>query len=140
MEEIFGIFISILAARRRDCREERTVLKSLRDDSDPFSITEVLFKKNFRFPKDLCKSLMEELLEYDNQSSSIPFVHRFLCALNFYACGSYQQNVGNTYKAPMSQPSVSRALYNISNLIVTRKGQVVKFPENAEDYMEFKLG
>lgn len=56
--------------------ERKFLLRRLRDTSDPFSLEESIFIKNFRIPKEICWSLIKELEPYDRQKSSIHFVLR----------------------------------------------------------------
>lgn len=53
-----------------------------------------------------------------------------LCALNFYAGGSYQQRVGRDAHNYVSQSIVSRSIQQISKMISTNLGPpYIQFPQ-----------
>jgi hypothetical protein len=62
-----------------------------------------------------------------------------LIALRFYATGSYQDPTGDTFDIPVSQPTVSRCVRNVSTLIndhlLRRK---VRFPMTPEERYQAK--
>ncbi|XP_017478355.1 PREDICTED: uncharacterized protein LOC108368101 [Rhagoletis zephyria] len=120
--------------------KRRRLLKSMRDKSDPFSMEDVIFLQMFRFPKSLCRALIEELEPNDVQKSNMPFTLRFLACLYFYSHRSYQKCVGNSYSISMSQASVSRALHFISKIIVDVKAGEVRFPSTLQEVAEVKRG
>ncbi|XP_018804600.1 PREDICTED: uncharacterized protein LOC108978665, partial [Bactrocera latifrons] len=72
-------------------------LKFLRDDSNPFSLSENIFMKNFRLTREICRSLIDELAPHDNQKTSLPLTVRVLAALNFFGRGSYQKCVKRAF-------------------------------------------
>lgn len=103
-------------------KQRRVQLKSLRDASDPFTLPEREFIKNFR---SLCRKFLEDLLPYDDQKTSLPFQTRVLAVLYFFGHGSYQKCIGNSSNVPMSQPSISRSLHSILKLIFHRQTQII---------------
>ncbi|XP_036334491.1 putative nuclease HARBI1 [Rhagoletis pomonella] len=114
----------------------------MRYKSDPFSMEDVIFLQMFRFPKSLCRALIQELEPNDVQKSDMPFTLRFLACLYFYSHGSYQKCVGNSYSISMSQASVSCALHFISKIIVDVKAGEVRFPSTLQEVAEvlYKFG
>ncbi|XP_036335452.1 putative nuclease HARBI1 [Rhagoletis pomonella] len=138
-EQILVICAAVLVEDEQNLERKR-LLRELRDDSDPFSMQEIVFIQNFRFPKSLCRELMQQLEPRDPQKSAIPFIIRFLGSLYFYAHGSYQKCVGNNFQIAMSQPSVSRAIHNISKIIMDVKGGEIKFPKTSNEVLDVKKG
>lgn len=118
----------------------RPVLRNLRDNNDPFNIPDNLFVKKYRLPKSLCISLIEELEPFDNQRTKLSFFQRFLCALYFFANGSFQGCVGANTDICFSQSSVSRSLAAVSELIVARKKPEIRFPTTNDEQMQIKIG
>lgn len=106
-------------------KQRRVQLKSLRDASDPFTLPEREFIKNFRMTRSLCLKFLGDLLPYDDQKTSLPFQTRVLAVLYFFGHGSYQKCIGNRSNVPMSQPSISRSLHSILKLIFHRQTQII---------------
>ncbi|CAI6373046.1 unnamed protein product [Macrosiphum euphorbiae] len=78
--------------------------------TDPFTLTEQMFIKNFRLTKHLTRyviDLLRPFLKKPSRSSSINIDTKVLVALNFFATGSYQTPVGNSRYTVLSQASVS---------------------------------
>ncbi|XP_067625808.1 putative nuclease HARBI1 [Eurosta solidaginis] len=118
--------------------ERRHNLRSLRDNSDPMNLPSGTFKHHFRLPKEACKLLIEDLMPKDDQATSLPFGVRFFCCLTFLAHGSYQKCVANNMYAALSQPSASRAIKYLVNLIVREKSSEVNFPTTNEEQLAIK--
>ncbi|XP_035205356.1 putative nuclease HARBI1 isoform X2 [Stegodyphus dumicola] len=68
-------------------------------------------------------------------------VAKVLCALNFYASGSYQRYVGNDRYIGLSQKSVSRCIRDVTNAICSGLfNKWIKFPINSFQQNKIKLG
>ncbi|KAK3921620.1 Putative nuclease [Frankliniella fusca] len=95
-------------------RNENVYIRfQLRDAHDPLDISIEAFVELYRMPQDIFLGLLE-----------------FLCALSFYATGTYQEHNGTAMHHPMSQASVSYCIGEITNalnhpLVLTR---FVRFP------------
>ena len=107
-------------------------LRHLRDTSDPFDVTESAFISIYRLPKAAVQSILEIFTnaEYiEHTSRRIPMHLRSLCALHFYAHGSYQKPTGQNHGFAMSQAAVSRCVKEITALIKKHlMHQYIKFP------------
>ncbi|XP_067633742.1 putative nuclease HARBI1 [Eurosta solidaginis] len=121
-------------------RDRSRYLKSLRDASNPFALSENVFVQHFRLTRSLCRRLIDDLEPHDDQQTSLPITIRILSVLNFFANGSYQTCVGNNYTMPMSQASFSRSLKSVANLIVRVKGSEIEFPRTVEEENIVKTG
>lgn len=118
--------------RLRLSREEN---RFLRDRSDPFGLSDDRFIDLFRLNKDLVQFLFRELGPYmDDQmrNTRVVYQQRILVALRFFAIGNYQRGVGQEYLLAVSQPVVSRAVNEVSRLIVQRLSNYIKFPTDNE--------
>lgn len=139
-EEILMFVLAMKAQENKEKMDRRIQLRALRDASDPFALPEEEFKKNFRLSKFLSRQLIAEIEPHDNERTSLPFVFRFLAALNFFGHGSYQKCVGNNSNLPMSQPSISRAIRAVAKLIITCKAGEVRFPLTDDEKNRVKRG
>ncbi|XP_062568966.1 putative nuclease HARBI1 [Saccostrea cucullata] len=59
-------------------------------------------------------------------------------ALRYYATGSFQQVIGDILG--LSQPSVSRAVKNVSNALASFAGQIIQFPTDCRKLQTVKEG
>ncbi|XP_046402545.1 putative nuclease HARBI1 isoform X1 [Ischnura elegans] len=119
--------------RLRLLRDVRTNLRHLRDTSDPFQTSEELFRKLYRLTQDMARVLIEELrpvLAAGQRVTHIPLETKVLCALHFYAQGSYQRSTGSDRNVSLSQPSVSRAIKEITEWLNSPQilGKWIIFP------------
>ncbi|CAH0730598.1 unnamed protein product, partial [Brenthis ino] len=116
--------------RRNILRIER---RRLRDASDPLQLPEREFIGHFRLTKLGFQQVLVEL------SPRLPIVRRntgvcnelkILAALNFYANGSYQRNVGASFLLNMSQPTFSKCLHEGTGALNTCEilRKYIKFP------------
>ncbi|KAG8234994.1 hypothetical protein J437_LFUL013874 [Ladona fulva] len=110
--------------RRRDIEVNLIRLRSVRDASDPFSVTNEIFKGVYRISKELAKELIKELhplMVAPRRSSAIPIEIKVLCALHFYAQGSYQKSAGSDTNLGLCQSSVSCAVEEVTAALNTRE-------------------
>ncbi|RVE46114.1 hypothetical protein evm_009188 [Chilo suppressalis] len=135
------VIIALLESLER-INEDKIITKQLRDNSNPFLLPESKFKKIFRLPRDCARYLIEALDCEELQMGSLPKQLKVLCALHFFAQGSYQASLGQDYNLALSQPSVSRCLDTVANLIIRKlTPSKIIFPntpaERAENKAEF---
>ncbi|KAJ2942375.1 hypothetical protein O0L34_g15924 [Tuta absoluta] len=127
----------IVAAVLEEERHERIYLKQLRDASNPFERTERKFRKLFRFSRSQGRHIVDILSAGENNplnSGTIPAHLKILSALNFMGHGSYQTAVGEINIIAQSQPSVSRSLTAVCNLVVERLlPNTIQFPITVEE-------
>jgi hypothetical protein len=88
---------------------------------NPFlGLSEANFIKNFRLSKNLCMFLIETLERFmrpKRRATDLDIQTRVLVALNFYASGSYQPIIGCSKYLDVSQPSVCRAIKEVTNAL-----------------------
>ena len=58
-----------------------------------------------------------------------------MCALKFFATGSYQQDIGDNKNVALSQASVSRSIHEVIDAVHSSGlfSSKIKFPENVEE-------
>lgn len=139
-EEIIVLMLICEDEENAEKRRRRCDLRRLRDSSDPFQLPEAEFTKNFRLSRVLARQLIADLQPHDAQRTSLPLTVRVLATLHFFGHGSYQKCVGNNCNLPMSQPSISRSLRYIAQLIVKVKSAEISFPNSAEEENATKIG
>lgn len=122
-------------------REIILLRRGLRDTSNPFSLTEHLFRQYFRLSRasvqTLIADLEEELGEFGT-ARRIPNHLKILTALQFYGHGSYQKIVGQDFFFPMSQATVSNCLNEVTDAIIKCLSQNIHFPATNEEIKKKK--
>jgi nuclease HARBI1 len=116
--------------------------------SDPFALPDTLFRKNFRLNRNLALELIDELkIVFERVSDGdpdgfrndcIPFHCKVLCALHFYATGSYQGSVGENHNIVLAQTNVSRVISLVSLMICELLPQYIQFPVTVEAKLQKK--
>ncbi|VEN46497.1 unnamed protein product, partial [Callosobruchus maculatus] len=119
-------------------RANRIRLRSLRDNSDPFSLRDTVFTGMYRLTRDLARALIETLRPHMNmnagaRSTAVPVELRVLCALNFYGQGSYQKGVGSDAHLGLSQAAVSKTINEVTDALNNPAilPQFIQFPTTA---------
>ncbi|CAC5403275.1 HARBI1 [Mytilus coruscus] len=116
-----------LLAGRRAMRREHV----FRDRTNPLDLYDDLeLVKRFRFDRQTILQIAD-LLQEDLESSTlrnhaIPPVMKVLIALRFYASGSFQNIIADTFN--IDQSTFSRTTHSVSNALVRRAHKFIKFP------------
>ncbi|KAM7312642.1 putative nuclease HARBI1 isoform X1 [Ixodes scapularis] len=120
-----------------------------RSHRDAFELPEHVFRKQYRLAKTLVRWLCDELREEPElqrlrRSSTVMTVEdQVLCALRFYATGSFQGMVASDEHIARDQGTVSIALRAVSVAIVRRLGIQhgwIHFPQTASERDDFERG
>jgi hypothetical protein len=112
---------------------------------NPFlGLSEANFIKDFRLSKNLCMFLIETLEPFmrpKRRATDLDIQTRVLVALNFYASGSYQPIIGCSKYLDLSQPSVCRAIKEVTNALNNPEifNRWVHFPNNFEQLNNVRL-
>ncbi|KAL1444717.1 hypothetical protein MTO96_029642 [Rhipicephalus appendiculatus] len=129
--------IPLAVALRRRRRPQR-------EPDDAFDMTDDEFRRHFRLSKEtvrwLCGELAEELEGV--RATRLSVERKVLCALRFYATGSFQGCVGSEETIHMAQSTVSDSIKHVTEAIVkvgARKGWV-RFPVTTEEKAAVKEG
>lgn len=114
----------------------------LRDESNPFEVSDQQFRKYYRMPQGLALQLIMILVEraglpiYDH---GVPPHLQILSTLRFLASGCYQATLGHDYNHAMSQSTISKYIHRVIAAIITLQGEYIKFPENEVQRQEAKV-
>lgn len=118
-------------------RHFRMDLRILRDESNPFNAPEVRFVKLFRLSKIAVRFFIHQLeqhLPHIERITAVPNVLKVLVTLHFFGHGSYQLDTGGVYNFGMSQPTVSRCISLVVNVVNEHLlNRWIKFPVQNED-------
>ncbi|CAL1300298.1 unnamed protein product, partial [Larinioides sclopetarius] len=124
----------ILALAQQDARRvPRNILNIPRCKAFDFSDEE--FINNFRLSKTLAFQLIEEIKPFlepkTTRKDALSTEIKLLCALNFFAFGSYQKKVWNDLPILMSRGIVSHSIREVSKAMSKNLLQkYVKFPDD----------
>lgn len=116
------------------------MLRSIRESSNPFALSEQMFIRYFRLSRAAARELIEVIRPFGN-TKNIPFDLAVLGVLMFLAKGSYQKNIGISSLYSVSQSTVSRNLHEIVDLIVTHvMPNEIRFPSTADEFNDLITG
>ncbi|XP_023243392.1 putative nuclease HARBI1 isoform X1 [Centruroides sculpturatus] len=101
--------------------------------ADAFRLNDTRFKQLYRLPKPLviyvCNALRDTLEPKCFKKNALSAEIKVLCALRFFASGSYQMPVAQDSTLEISQPSVSRCITAVSKAInIILLHHWIKFP------------
>ncbi|XP_030764851.1 putative nuclease HARBI1 [Sitophilus oryzae] len=114
----------------------------MRGESDPFLLRDTQFIDLFRLTKDmvhyLCVTIVPHMSQTTHPSAVDPTL-RIFSSLYFYATGSYQRTIGQTFQLSMAQNTVSKCIDEVTDLIVDHLTEEwIKFPRNFNDKLKIK--
>ncbi|XP_054708369.1 putative nuclease HARBI1 [Uloborus diversus] len=129
-----------LYLQRYQLRSQRIFLRS---SEDPFEFSDAKFVSNFRLSKDLvrmlCQELKHDLQPHGSQKTCISTEKKVLCALRFFATGSYQSSVANEYSLQIHRTSVSRSISRVCRAIERRLlREWISFPTDTRSLQKRK--
>lgn len=110
-------------------------LKVYKPILDPLAeLTEIELYQRYRFDREtigyITDLIRDRITSTTQRSRAIPPEIQVCAALRFYASGSFQQVIGDTLN--ISQRSVCKAIWNVTDGLVSVADQFIKFPEGAE--------
>lgn len=104
----------------------------MRDRSDPFTLADEHFIQLFRLNKQTVRDLFDIIGPHMVNSQSYKAVHpmtRVFVALIFYATGTYQRVIGQSFHISVSQQSVARCIEEVTSLIINHLAdRLIVFP------------
>uniref|UniRef100_A0A1B0DJD8 Uncharacterized protein n=1 Tax=Phlebotomus papatasi TaxID=29031 RepID=A0A1B0DJD8_PHLPP len=77
---------------------------------DPFELPDMEFRNLYRFPKPLCREIVNEVVPFlkpPKRRTAISQDRKVLAALRFFAVGCYQRAIGQDINVAMSQATMS---------------------------------
>lgn len=154
---MFSLVTLLALEEEEDIRKQRAVRRSLRDDSNPLEIPNLLyvnihqsvrlffyiwrhvffrFQQYYRVNKDVFKYLLE-LLEGDlpatRKSFAVQPIVKLGACLRFFAEGPYQKGVGNDCRVGLAQSSFSTVLTEVLNIFEEKLcPEWISWPEEQE--------
>ncbi|XP_071652224.1 putative nuclease HARBI1 [Temnothorax longispinosus] len=110
---------------------------------DPFELPERQFRNIFRLKKETTNRLInivEDNLIEPSRSSALDATVQVLAALRFYASGSYQNCIGKNIHMAISQPSISRCIRNVTNILNLLEifNNWVRFSNNLQELQQLR--
>ncbi|XP_046752388.1 putative nuclease HARBI1 [Diprion similis] len=110
---------------------------------DAFDLPERQFTKLFRLNKRVANHVIDIVEQYSDEprrSSALDATIQVLTTLRFLASGSYQLDIGQNVNMAISQPSVSRSIKEVTNILVRPEvfGTWVKFPNNLQSLLKVR--
>lgn len=125
-----------LRDRHRIEKKERKIVR--RVERSPLDLSETQFIAHYRVSKKIFKDLCSELtplLPKKFRRTKVSIESKVLAALSFYATGSYQKPVGMTFLQEISQPSISKAVRDVTlalnDINILRK--YIHFPRTQQE-------
>ena len=113
---------------------------SYRDQLRAADLTDQQLQQTTRLPRamfdDLCRLLSDKLERPTLRGYPIPVDTQLLCALQFYASGSFQWVVARNHG--LSQPTVSRIIDNVTEGLVAIAPQYIQFPRQPQELTAIK--
>ncbi|KAI4454093.1 hypothetical protein MML48_scaffold00000230 [Holotrichia oblita] len=113
-------YLNVLAInneeRLEEMRQYNIERRALRDASNPFNLNEKYFIKLLRLNKIMAQAVFNRISEQLNQTENpvaVPIVLKFFASLYFYATGSYQRTLGQSFNLSMAQRTISRAVSEV---------------------------
>ncbi|XP_037503252.1 uncharacterized protein LOC119378081 [Rhipicephalus sanguineus] len=105
-------------------------------------MTDEEFRRHFRLSKLTVRRLCDELdpIIGCQRASGLSTERKVLCALRFFATGSFQESVGCEEFIGMSQSSVSNTIHEVAEdiIVLSRRRKLVDFPLTAAAKEEAK--
>ncbi|XP_065091049.1 putative nuclease HARBI1 [Ochlerotatus camptorhynchus] len=118
--------------------------RRISDNSNPLDQTEKSFIQFFRVSKEILKYLLEIIDAKINPvqlSTSVPPMIMLAASLRFFAEGNYQKGVGNDRFIGLAQPTMSKVLQLVLDIIETEVcPAVIQFPFEERETNAIKLG
>ncbi|KAI4454279.1 hypothetical protein MML48_10g00001229 [Holotrichia oblita] len=102
--------------RLDEMRQYNIERRALKDASNPFNLNEKYFMKLLRLNKIMAQAVFNRISEQLNQTENpvaVPIVLKFFASLYFYATGSYQRTLGQSFNLSMAQRTISRAVSEV---------------------------
>ncbi|XP_064489443.1 putative nuclease HARBI1 [Ornithodoros turicata] len=112
---------------------EHDAERTFRERADAFEESDQVFLNKYRLTKELvrwlCHQLRPALQPRRATRRTLTVAEQILIALRFYATGSFQGMVATDRDLSVSQSTVSRVLFRVTNAIVLRLAPLwIKFP------------
>lgn len=114
----------------------------LRDNSNPFEVSDEQFRKYYRMPQYLALELIVILVERAGLSvhnQGVPPHLQVLSVLRSLASGCYQASLGHDYNHAMAQSTISKYMHRVITAINSLKNKYIKFSITEAERQEASL-
>ncbi|XP_072143787.1 putative nuclease HARBI1 [Dermacentor andersoni] len=115
-----------------------------REPEDAFDMPDDLFRRHFCLKKETVRWLCDEVAEELGgvRKTALSVERQVLCALRFFATGSFQASVGSEETIGVTQPAVSSCVRRVAEAIVHAgaRNKWVHFPRMSEEEAAMKEG
>ncbi|XP_037555700.2 putative nuclease HARBI1 [Dermacentor silvarum] len=132
-------FLLVLAAAARQLGRRR----GRREAEDAFDMPDDVFR-HFRLRKETVRWLCDEVAEELGgvRSTALSVERQVLCALRFFATGSFQGSVGSEETIGVTQPAVRKCVRRVAEAIVHAgtRNKWVHYPRTSEEKAAVKEG
>lgn len=122
--------------RKHSLRKQR----QFRERDNPLELEDNVLLQKYRFPRHVIFSLIEKLKPFIERKTlrnkAIPPHLQVLVALRFFASGSFQNVTGDVIN--ISQASVSRIVYSITDLLCKLSKDYIKFPTDSNELIQLQ--
>ncbi|XP_066600856.1 putative nuclease HARBI1 [Prorops nasuta] len=110
---------------------------------DPFDLTNEQFIQLFRLSKNAANYVINRVephLNPQTRISALDSTTKVMTALRFFASGSYQMDIGNNIYMAVSQPTVSRCIHEVINVMTRPEimNEWIKFPNTIAEMNELR--
>ncbi|KAJ3652275.1 hypothetical protein Zmor_018254 [Zophobas morio] len=144
LDGILHLFIVNHDENSQRILQNNRIQRQMRDASNPFHLPDRLFLKLFRLDKQTTLDFIDSIRDHMAQplkGSKVPVHLRVLTAMHFFGHGSYQTGTGLQHPLVVSQPTVSRCIAEVSD-VITRflLNRWVKWPRTDDEKNSVKRG
>nr|XP_050042601.1 putative nuclease HARBI1 [Dermacentor andersoni] len=108
-----------------------------REPEDAFDMPDDLFRRHFRLKKETVRWLCDEVADELEgvRTTALSVERQVLCALRFFATGSFQASVESEETIGVTQPAVSKCVRRVAEAIVHAgaRNKWAHFPRTSEE-------
>lgn len=122
--------------------DKQRVFRDRKNNFDNYSDEQ--FGERFRYSKGgvmkLAAFLQSDLKKSTSRSCDFPPEFEILIALRYYASGSMQLVLADTFSEAVAKSSISRIIEKVSKALANHSDSVIKFPLSDEEISQVKAG
>lgn len=131
---------AVIVARRRHRNARRARERIFRRRISLFDLSETEIIRRHRLPAqailDLLDAIKDDIEPATQRSHAMPGIVKLLSTLQVLASGSFQTPIAGA--SGLSQPSISRAMWDVVPAILRRVARYIKFPQDRRKIEETK--
>ncbi|KAM3966291.1 putative nuclease HARBI1 [Aphomia sociella] len=124
-------YLETVREEEEEIQQDVSLRNILRNNLNPATVSEGLFQQRYRLNKPAFRYLCDKFRETSSLKATkrVSLEHKVLCALHFYASGSYQGTIGMTKH--LGQTTVSKYIKEVTNALNTPNilNELIRFPQ-----------